>query len=411
MLWAGRIISWVLIVTGGLTWTIGQAGLDTTDKNLCEMAGKIWQAPIEGCHIVPALVTLWKLGFFAALVFLVIDGYHWLAKRQATGKRRSFTQHQDREIDHTAALFWIMERSAWGRWQKAQYVGWPWEIEKIQLRQASTAIWKASLNGDLVVRGRQKNSLEYTAIDSDFWRSASLDFEPNNAAIWKPVVHVPDEIKIPDYDNFILERAAVEALWPRHEWKYYWLTLILKIKAALKRKPRHMPEVEKKEDIIPVTIEPEVVAALPIETIPPPAPVSAPVAITPSPAAPEGWEKLFAVGDDGKSIWLRFLPDTKQYRGDALVLIVYGHKVLRDVTRITVPGAHAAVQKTIDNAPNQPKTTNGFLAAMIAMQRFQSEANIDWVDECVPRYLERVGLSQGGFDLSPNVHPATGRIL
>jgi hypothetical protein len=381
----------------GLTWTVGQAGLDATDKNLCELASKIWPSPIEDCHIVPALVILWKIALIIALVFLVIDGYHWLAKRQATSKRRSFA-HQDREIDLTATLFWIMERSAWGRWQKAQYVGWPWETEKIRLRQTSSAIWKASLNGDLVVRGRLKNSVEYTAIDRDFWRSASLDFEPNNTAIWKPVVHVQDDIKIPDYDSFIMERATVEVLWPRYQLKYYWPTLVLKIKAALKRKPRPMRDTDKKEETQTAPhAEPEVVAAPVIETISNPVP--APVVITPSPDAPEGWEKLFAVGDDGRSIWLRFLPDNRTYRADTLILIVFGHKVLRGITKVSVGSAHAAVDKTIDNSPGRPFDENPLQRAFGSIRLaslMAGSANRDYGDECIPRYLERVGLAQGG---------------
>jgi hypothetical protein len=209
MLRAGRIISWALIVTGGLTWTVGQAGLDVTDKNLCEFASKVWQGPIVDCHIVPVLVVAWKIAFLSALVFLIIDAYHWLANRQTSGKRQFVDQ--DREIDFNAALYWIMERSAWGCWQKAQHAGLVFASEETRLRSASNVAWQASLNGDLVVRGRLKNSVEYTAINRDFWRSASLQAESNNAALLTPVPHVQG-IEIPDYDNFIVERAAVEVL-------------------------------------------------------------------------------------------------------------------------------------------------------------------------------------------------------
>jgi hypothetical protein len=113
--------------------------------------------------------------------------------------------------------------------------------------------------------------------------------------------------------------------------------------------------------------------------------------------APENWDRLFAIGDDGQSVWLKFLPDTKHYRADTLVLVVYGQKVLRDVHRIKVEAAHSAVEKTVSNAPNQPRTSNTLWAAMIGMQQLGASVNRDWVDECVPLHLERVGLSQGGF--------------
>jgi hypothetical protein len=384
-------------VTGGLTWTIGQAGLDATDKNLCELATKVWQAPIGDCHILPALVVFWKIAFFAALVFLVVDGYHWLLKRKKSSKRKSIDQ--DNEIDLTAALFWIMERSAWGRLIKAQYVGWPWETEKSRLREASNAISKASLNGGLAVRGRLKNSLEYLAIDRDFWRSASLEAEPNNAALWKAAALVPGNIAIPDYDNFIVERAAVEALWPRYQWRYYWPTVVLKVKAALKRKPTPMPEPDNKQELVQVQVfdASSIVEATPVVKQEEPEPAAETTPITPTAAAPKYWERLFAVGDDGRSIWLHFMPDTKQDRADALLLIVYGQKVLCGVSRIRIPSAHAAVDKTVSNAPNRFRTSNTIMASLAALSQLQQTVNRDWVDECVPIYLERVGLSQGGF--------------
>jgi hypothetical protein len=393
MLWAGRILSWVLIVTGGLVWTVGQAGLDSTDKNLCELASKIWQTPIEGCHIVPAFLILWQIAFWAALVFLIIDGYHRLTK-QTSSKRQSI--EHDHEIDFTAAVFWIMERSAWGSWLKTQYVGWPWETEKSRLREASNAIWKASFNGGLAVRGRLKNSLEYLAIDRDFWRSASLDAEPNNAALWKAIALVPGDIAIPDYDNFIVERTAVEALWPRYQWKYYWPIPILKIKAALKRKPRPMPEIDKKEETPPTPTEPKVIATPVAEIIPVPIPAPVTVVITPSPDAPDGWENLFVIGDDGRSIWLHFLPDTKDEKGDALLLIIYGHKVLLNRNRVNVHSAHAAVQKTVSVSPSKSyKGVNAFLrASWFTGTILDTE---DYASKHIGTSFRRVGLSQGGM--------------
>jgi hypothetical protein len=166
MLWAGRIISWVLIVTGGLTWTVGQAGVGTTDKNLCELASAIWQAPIQNCHIVPLLVYLWQAGLVLAVIFLIFDFLRWLKNRKSSVKRRAKFQDRDREISLTDALLWISEESGWGRWQRAHPNGIAWEAGKYRLRTASVFVQTACLNTDLTIRGRLKNSVDYNGSNS-----------------------------------------------------------------------------------------------------------------------------------------------------------------------------------------------------------------------------------------------------
>ena len=231
MLWAGRIISWVLIVTGGLTWTVGQAGLDSTDKNLCELASKVWQGSIDGCHIIPALVAFWKIGSLAALIFLIVDGYHWLKNRTPSAKRRPL--FQDREISLTETLLRMTEQSALGRWQCAQS---PESTREIRLRLAASFVRTTALNGQIAVRGRQRKSVNYKMIDRDFWHSAYIAVEHDSASICKPVILAMGDVTIPDYDGLIIERESVEALWPRYEWKYIWRTLLLSAKAKLKAK-------------------------------------------------------------------------------------------------------------------------------------------------------------------------------
>jgi hypothetical protein len=38
---------------------------------------------------------------------------------------------------------------------------------------------------------------------------------------------------------------------------------------------------------------------------------------------PQNWERLFLISEDRSSVLLRFLPDTKKYKADALLLIIY----------------------------------------------------------------------------------------
>jgi hypothetical protein len=77
--------------------------------------------------------------------------------------------------------------------------------------------------------------------------------------------------------------------------------------------------------------------------------------------------------------------------------VVYGQKILRDVSRIEIEAAHAAVEKTVYNAPNRQAVSSGFMSTIMALGQLQAAVNRDWVDQCVPMYLERVGLSKGGF--------------
>src|ERR1700676_885987 len=355
------------------------------------LASKVWQGSIDGCHIIPALVAFWKIGSLAALIFLIVDGYHWLKNRTPSAKRRPL--FQDREISLTETLLRMTEQSALGRWQCAQS---PESTREIRLRLAASFVRTTALNGQIAVRGRQRKSVNYEMIDRDFWHSAYIAVEHDSASICKPVILAMGDVTIPDYDGLIIERESVEALWPRYEWKYIWRTLLLSAKAKLKGTSLQMPELDKKEETTPTPAEPEAIAARTVETIPAIVLVPAPVVITPSPDAPEGWEKLFAVGDDGRSVWLRFLPDKKSPKADALLLIVYGHKVLLGESRVNMRSAHAAVRKTVDNAPNNYSTSSawsGLIATMVALQ----QENNDYANEYVGSYLERVGLAQGGM--------------
>jgi hypothetical protein len=93
MLSAGRVISWVWVVTVGLTWTVGQAGVDSTERNLCELAAKIWRAPIPNCHIETWMVGFWEAGAILAVLFLLADAARWAIRRRATITRDAQKDH------------------------------------------------------------------------------------------------------------------------------------------------------------------------------------------------------------------------------------------------------------------------------------------------------------------------------
>ena len=106
------------------------------------------------------------------------------------------------------------------------------------------------------------------------------------------------------------------------------------------------------------------------------------------------------VGDEGRSIWLSFLPDTGSPKGDALLLIVYAHKVLLNHDEVSISGAHSAVQKTIDNAPRRsyaPETGSGWLGLMYAAQSARSSSSDNYAESQIGSNLTRVGLARGGY--------------
>jgi hypothetical protein len=316
-------------------------------------------------------------------------------------------RYSDKDTSLIDTVWWVAERSAWGRWQTAQRA--KWADERLKLLNAASFVHVAARNGDLAVRGRPANSIEYSLIARDFWRRVYIDLAEDPNTLWKVVLkpYKSEGAAIPDYDHFLVELRAVESLWPRRNWRTDWQTFRLNFR-AVRRMKEHKPEEPPKPAEAklttsalpgsPATHNVVVETGIGIETTVETTVAASPnVEIIVTPAAPKNWEQLFVIGDDGKSVWLRFLPDTKHYRADMLVLIVYGQKVLRDVSRIRIDAAHAAVEKTVSNAPNRPKTSSGFFTAMMMIGQLQAAANLDWVDQCVPLYLERVGLSQGGL--------------
>jgi hypothetical protein len=114
-------------------------------------------------------------------------------------------------------------------------------------------------------------------------------------------------------------------------------------------------------------------------------------ALSVQPNAPRDWERLFAVGDDD-TIWLKFLPDTKNYKADTLILILYGYSVLMNFEKVNVRHAHAQVQKTIDGAPNKPGNAMNWLFGPLAAL----QDNYEYADNLLTWALERIDLSQGG---------------
>lgn len=105
MLWAFRIISGLVIMTAPYIWTVGQAGLETANKNICELASSLTPLPTCQIHFVYALI--WGIGLTAAVAFICFDASKFV-RRAATphGGVVLFCRHHRTAITNSAKSGW-----------------------------------------------------------------------------------------------------------------------------------------------------------------------------------------------------------------------------------------------------------------------------------------------------------------
>jgi hypothetical protein len=105
------------------------------------------------------------------------------------------------------------------------------------------------------------------------------------------------------------------------------------------------------------------------------------------------WEKLYEEQDSASELRLRFLPDTADQASDALLLICYGYKVIRNIDAIPSRFANKQIEYLLQTAPGtrQPYIA-GFMASInnLAQER-------DFGQKCIIEgNIERIALSRGG---------------
>jgi len=81
MLWAFRILSGLWIVTFGYILTIGQAGLEPVNRNICELFNTVSPWPWQSCAFQNVIVALWALGAVASAIFLSVELIRWVRKK------------------------------------------------------------------------------------------------------------------------------------------------------------------------------------------------------------------------------------------------------------------------------------------------------------------------------------------
>jgi hypothetical protein len=94
MRWAFRIVSGLFVVTSAYVWTVGQTGLDATNKNLCELWAKVSHQTLSSCELHEWVLTIWIGGFFAAVGFLIFDLIRWLRSRAQKAQPKTDVVYQ-----------------------------------------------------------------------------------------------------------------------------------------------------------------------------------------------------------------------------------------------------------------------------------------------------------------------------
>lgn len=176
----------------------------------------IWITPeiARGAFLVLGLVT-----FLA-----VFKPWEWFRAKSVKGRR------DQESVSLLDVMYWIDEKSAWGRWQKsmngllgespvsgtrAQMQKWHWTSE----------VQSQAKDGKLPINARRGDSLEREDIRRDFWDIASIDVRPDDRSLWRISV-VPkdglgkaasDKIKKADYVDLRTTWDHVREIWPEHD--------------------------------------------------------------------------------------------------------------------------------------------------------------------------------------------------
>ncbi len=121
------------------------------------------------------------------------------------------------------ALFWIVEHSAWGRWQYAQMGGAP-QNESLKMHTGAIALQMKAETGELPIIGRRKGSVAPEPVPPDLLKSvAYLHIEPDLRQLWKVSVRPRSDLdeetasKIPNYASLEADWHRVQELWPEND--------------------------------------------------------------------------------------------------------------------------------------------------------------------------------------------------
>ena len=178
-----------------------------------EWFAKLWTAP-----------PLWLAHPLTRLAVLCLGvGFVWFliwSKKTVNGTPLS---HSDESASIREVMYWIDEKSAWGRWQKVQN---SWLVREPE-QQTTKWFWISEIDdkaksGRLKIDARRNNQIEREKIERDFWDIACFDAVPNDRSIWRITVRPKDglsratitKIQKLDYVDLRAKWSEVKDIWP-----------------------------------------------------------------------------------------------------------------------------------------------------------------------------------------------------
>jgi hypothetical protein len=188
-----------------------QVGPHDAGTNFCG-----WSPFPKKClSLLPDWFDRWGWMLPTCLVVAAIILITW-APLHALLNRRSHNSYE-RELTAMESIWWIVERSAYGRWLDAT-IGKVRDLRRMTL-VASELQRRHLENGDLIAKGRRRGSIDYSDIDRRFWEHVMLHVETDLTSIFRATIlgREASTIQIPDYDRLTIDRKSLEEKFPEHD--------------------------------------------------------------------------------------------------------------------------------------------------------------------------------------------------
>lgn len=185
----------------------------------------------------PIIATI-AIGTFAGIL-IIIRVIVWIYDRWFND-RNHVPPLTARDSEVRDALFWIVDSSAWMRWQDAQRLANNGRSlgEWNKMNLAESVFRMRAENSEVTIRGRRRDHIEYETISSDFWKVTYLDVQPDPKSLWRVTVRARSGLskeamdQIPDYVSLQVESQKIQEFWPKNDAKLDALTKELLRKAA-----------------------------------------------------------------------------------------------------------------------------------------------------------------------------------
>lgn len=205
MLMAARIISALFVMTFGFAWTVGQAGLETTNRNLCELVTALSPVAVRDCHVANWIVWLWGLGAVAAFIFLIVDITRWWLDRKG-GRKAVADSHTDGLVEHLPNVRVADSPSA-----LALFVGKEGDKLLPLLEGGKTVAWARQM--------ASKDQVPLIQVPPETWRDHFLQFMPKNGdgTINQTFIKPKNNQYGSIYYDVFLNELQIRRVWPKFE--------------------------------------------------------------------------------------------------------------------------------------------------------------------------------------------------